>query len=119
MTIKATALTMFPDSFAVKATYVAIHDSFGRAIDRYKYGKRMKMGLLEMGSHNAHTGNCFGCAGEFADRIVVEGHEMFVIPVQCVHIKLVGLGRDMLQKVGGIEVTLDFSTVRHDIPPLG
>lgn len=109
---------MFPDSFAVKATYVAIHDSFGRAIDRYEMEK-MKRGLLAMGPHDSHTGNCFGCVREFTNHIVMEGHEMFVISVQCVHIKLVGLGRDMLQKVGGIEITLDFSTVWHNIPPLG
>lgn len=29
------ALTIFPFSFAAKATYVAINDSFGRAIDRF------------------------------------------------------------------------------------
>ena len=29
------ALTIFPFSFAAKATYVAISDSFGRAIDRF------------------------------------------------------------------------------------
>ena len=29
------ALTIFPFSFAAKATYVSINDSFGRAIDRF------------------------------------------------------------------------------------
>ena len=50
-----TALTIFPCSFATKATYVAISGSIGRTIDRFCRCELCYNTLIAMGSRNTHT----------------------------------------------------------------
>ena len=50
-----TALTIFPCSFATKATYVAISGSIGRTIDRFCRCELCYNILIAMGSRNTHT----------------------------------------------------------------
>ena len=54
-----TALTIFPCSFATKATYVAISGSIGRTIDRFCRCELCYNILIAMGSRNTHTWNRF------------------------------------------------------------
>ena len=53
-----TALTIFPDFSAAKATYVAIIDSLGRTIDRFLWCEHPVFFLLTSTSPDAHTGRC-------------------------------------------------------------
>ena len=53
-----TALTIFPDFSAAKATYVAIIDSLGRTIDRFLWCEHSVFFLLTSTSPDAHTGRC-------------------------------------------------------------
>lgn len=75
----ASALTIFPRSSTVKATYIAIIDSLGRTIDRFLGCESHRKSLLAYASPNPHAGWGLRQCGQSLNRLVMKPHKLRII----------------------------------------
>ena len=75
----ASALTIFPCSSTVKATYIAIIDSLGRTIDRFLGCESHRKSLLAYASPNPHAGWGLRQCGQSLNRLVMKPHKLRII----------------------------------------
>ena len=93
----ASALTIFPCSSTVKATYIAIIDSLGRTIDRFLGCESHRKSLLAYASPNPHAGWDLRQCGQSLNRLVMKPHKLRIISFKGFLIKVLQLGIVMLQ----------------------
>ena len=74
--------------------------------------------MLIGGSLNAHTRNEFGCSGRSKYCLIMQGYKGFIVALQSGAIESIQLRIHMLKEKCGIEISLDFSPIRHFVPPL-
>ena len=88
-----TALTIFPDFSAAKATYVAIIDSLGRTIDRFSPVRTAPAFYVFLAfasgnaSADAHTGGRFGESVQALDFPMMVLHKGGIVPRKGIEIK--------------------------------
>ena len=93
----ASALTIFPCSSTVKATYIAIIDSLGRTIDRFLGCESHRKSLLAYASPNPHAGWGLRQCGQSLNRLVMKPHKLRIISFKGFLIKVLQLRIVMLQ----------------------
>ena len=93
----ASALTIFPCSSTVKATYIAIIDSLGRTIDRFLGCESHRKSLLAYASPNPHAGWGLRQCGQSLNRLVMKPHKLRIISFKGFLVKVLQLGIVMLQ----------------------
>lgn len=100
------ALTIFPFSFAAKATYVAINDSFGRAIDRFLVRTAPEL-VLTMTSPNTHACDRFGKGFQAMNLGIMHGDKIRIVYPQCFFIKRTRLRYRVLEQESRIQIALN------------